>query len=132
MKPISRHEKLYTRVTPIFDGHMGKRMATARMLTLRTQKEVAALLSTPEYGVSQSTVSDIEKGSLRFSGFSLARLEAVFGRHVNFILFGTQAERYDERHIAKRFWQYKNAPKGNRKTVRSGVPCPQGQDPRVR
>lgn len=113
--PISKKDLLETQVCPLFNKHMGRRMAIARMLTLRSQGEIASLLSTKEMPVGQASVSGLESGALRFAGFTLDRLRSVFGKHTEFILYGTQADRYDENFIVNRFWSEKNRPKGNRK-----------------
>lgn len=76
-----------TKLSVLFDAEMAERFALIRMRMQLGQDEIADIL-----GVSQQTISRLERGHLRQPEFSLALMRAVFGEHVEFILFGGKVE----------------------------------------
>lgn len=90
-------------LTPIWDKAMGHRLMVARERMLRTQADLAGVLSTPESPISKQTVSKIERGRLRHMRVTWARLEAVLGHHTAYVLTARDALTYNERLIRERF-----------------------------
>jgi transcriptional regulator with XRE-family HTH domain len=114
MVPKKRIESI---VTPIFTPGMGDRLRIVRMMLLLDQAQLAHHL-----GVSQQTISNLEMGkqAIMRKPFTLARFQATFGHHANFILFDTQKEKYNRRVITDRYWETKLSKTKPRQDVLGG------------
>jgi transcriptional regulator with XRE-family HTH domain len=95
--------------TPLFDKDVGSRLRIARMRMLLDQNEFGKLLN-----VSQQVVSEIERGRLRTSTFTVAQFAEVLGKYFHYVLLGTNPERFETRNVITDYWAKKDAPKGNR------------------
>lgn len=113
------HEKLKMVLTPIWDRGMGARLRVAREKQLRTQAELAALLTTPGRPVSQQQVAAAEHGRLEHLNTTWARLEAVLGIHMAYVLVARDAIHYDENFISLRYQEFRL--KTNRKNANSAI-----------
>jgi transcriptional regulator with XRE-family HTH domain len=99
-KAISRQEMLFTRLTPLFSPEMGNRLMWARMKARLSQAELGQFL-----GVSQSVISDIERGKSRVSEFTFSRFKAVMGdRSTAFVMTGAYADAFPCSEIRKTYW----------------------------
>lgn len=99
--------RLKLALTPLWVPGMGKRLKVAREKQLRTQAELATLLTTPEHSVSQQQVAAVEGGRLDRLDVTWARLEAVLGRHTGYVLIAKDAALYNERLIAVRYFEHR-------------------------
>ncbi len=99
--------KLKSIMTPIWDRAMGHRLKVARERMLRTQAELAAVLSTPHHPVSQQQVAAIEGGRRHRSEITWARFEAAMGKHAPYVLIAREAALYDEQAIGVRYYDYR-------------------------
>ena len=79
-------------------------MAVIRKKMLWEQKELGEKL-----GVHQKTISSLEGGKLTVpqKPFTVARMEAIFGNHMSYILYGSNKERYNEGLIHTRYWEFR-------------------------
>ena len=98
--PHTAQTKLKACLTPIWDRAMGRRLRVARERMLRTQGELAAVLSTPGQAISKQTVSKVESGRLRYMRVTWARLEACLGRHAPYVLIARDEALYNRAKIA--------------------------------
>lgn len=104
----SNIERLKLVLTPLWTKEMGRRLKIAREKGLRTQAELAALMSTPERHVSQQRIAAVEEGRSEFLNVTYARLEAVLGNHDSaFVLIGRDAALYDGAAIGVRYFDYR-------------------------
>lgn len=93
--------RLDSLVTPIWDEDMGRRLASYRMHTLRTQEEFARFL-----GLTQRQLSDLETGRCRVNPkVTLDRLRAAAGNRTAWILTGAGEPMPSE--TVKRYWASK-------------------------
>lgn len=116
-KAPTRQERLHAVVTPLWDLEMGQRLRLMRMMLLLDQTALGNFL-----GLSQRRVSDIENGHMRLVPVTIARLEAVFGDRVGYILLNSAPERFSPTHIYTKYLETKRAPMGDRITNRQGIP----------
>ncbi len=101
--PHNAQTRLKTVMTPIWTREMGHRLRVAREKQLRTQGEMAGLLSTPGHPVSQQQVAAVEGGRKTFLGVTWARLEAALGKHLGYVLIARDAALYNEQDIRIRY-----------------------------
>jgi hypothetical protein len=73
------------------------------MKQLRTQGELAAVLSLPGQTLSKQTIAKVEAGRLRHFKVTWARIESVLGRLTNYVLIGSEAALINEPRIAMLF-----------------------------
>jgi transcriptional regulator with XRE-family HTH domain len=108
-------------LTPLWDQAMGWRLKIARERMLVTQGELAELLSTPGAKISQQQIAKIEDARSVRLNVSWARLDAVMGPHVGFVLIGKDASLYQDQKWGKRYWaaQYKKIGKARKKVTES-------------
>ena len=94
-------ERLALAVTPGWTRESGARLKTARMALLIEQEELGRLL-----GLSQRTISLIETGHRDVvKTLTLARLQAVLGKHTGFVLIGSNADAYISPSIRIKYWE---------------------------
>jgi transcriptional regulator with XRE-family HTH domain len=96
--------RLKQAMTPLWTKEMGHRLRIARMKQGRSQLEFAALLSTEAHPVSQQQIARVENGRMDRIGVTWARLEAVLGTQLSYVLIGAGAALYNERLIHRRYW----------------------------
>lgn len=105
--PHNAQTRLKTVMTPIFDQEMGNRLRVAREKSLRTQGELAALMTTPGNPISQQQIAAVEHGRLNRLNVTWARLDAVFGRNLSYVLIGADKALYDEKLIGRRYYEHR-------------------------
>lgn len=105
--PYNAQARLKQALTPMWDAEMGERLRLARERQLRTQGELAALLTTPGRPVSQQQVAAVEAGRLSYLNVSWARLEAALGRHTGFVLIARDKALYDPALIGQRYHEHR-------------------------
>jgi transcriptional regulator with XRE-family HTH domain len=107
---------LLANVTPVFRNGAGDRLAYMRMMLKMDQRQLGKLL-----GVSQRVISSIEKGQLvARTPISFESLVGIFGlRGVLYILCEMYKGQFGGRDVHTPYWQFKNAPKGDRKPFMS-------------
>jgi transcriptional regulator with XRE-family HTH domain len=88
--------------TPVWSKEMGQRLKLVRMKLLMDQFELSVKLDMP-----QSTLSNLENGRVEHAAFTLGKLKEVFHKHTAFILIGVNPERYHERMIHYRYWDFR-------------------------
>lgn len=113
-------------MTPIWDRLMGGRLRIAREKMLRTQAELAAVLSTPAHPICQQQVAAIESGRRHRSEITWARLEAVLGHeHAAYVLVASGDALYNIGLIHERYYDYRQ--RAMRK--RNGLDPKKGETP---
>lgn len=105
--PHNAQARLKLALTPLWDRGMGARLRVARERQLRSQAELAALLSTEGRPVSQQQVAALEHGRLEWIPVSWARLEAALGKHVGYVLIASDAASYDPEVIARKYYEHR-------------------------
>lgn len=100
-------DRLKLIMTPIWTREMGQRLRIARMKQRRTQRELAAILTTEGRAVSQQQVAWVEQGRLDRLKVNWARLEAVLGQLTGYVLTAKDHALYDENEIALRYFVYR-------------------------
>lgn len=105
--PHNAQTRLKQAMTPLWDKEMGRRLRTARERQLRTQDELAGLLSTEGRPISQQQVAGIESGRLGFLNVTWARLEAVLGKHTGYVLIAKDKALYNEQLIARLYFEHR-------------------------
>lgn len=110
-KRTSYNERLWEISTPIFTPDMGLRLKIARMKLKWSQAELGERL-----GVSQQQIGRIEAGRRQTieNPFSSAVLRDALRTHINYVLFGSNADLYDYVKIKAAYWEVRDATKGNR------------------
>jgi hypothetical protein len=101
--PHNAQTKLKAVMTPIWTRAMGHRLRVARERQLRTQGELATILSVPGSPISKQTVAKVESGRLRYMRVTWARLEAALGRHTGYVLIARDEALYNEALIGQRY-----------------------------
>src|SRR3990167_9092606 len=101
----SDYQKL---LCPIWTPEMGVRLQIARRRFYMDQRELGALL-----GISQQTVSSIEKGKLKYAETNLFALStALGGEMIKFIFFNAGAGAFDRGRIHINYWAARNKKRG--------------------
>lgn len=100
---MSKQDRLYQKLTPIFDPDLGKRMGIIRMKMLMDQTELGQLLA-----VSQQMISNLESGKTRVTdSFNYARFKAIFGDFTSYIMNGADSSSINPAYIRQRYWETK-------------------------
>lgn len=100
---------------PVFTREIGARLRWIRMKLLLDQAALGEKL-----GLGQQQVSRLEKGRdfHRESPITVTKLKEILGRDFLFVMLGTGEDKYNFNSILSKYWDAKNAPKGNRTTYR--------------
>jgi DNA-binding XRE family transcriptional regulator len=102
---LSRQDRFNLNTTPIFNEDVGHRLMIARMKGKMTQDQLAHRL-----GISQQTLSCLERGLLRTADFNCTKLEIIFGgAGFSYIVIGANKDKYDERVIGQQFNEHQRA-----------------------
>lgn len=102
---------------PIFTKEMGDRMRLMRMRIFLDQSQLGEKL-----GIGATSVCQLEQGNIRVprTPFTVAKLREVFGDTTGFILYGTNAERFNRGAISSQFWHTKMVVDRDRTIDQSG------------
>lgn len=84
-------------MTPIWNREMGQRLRTVRMITLRRQVDLAALLTTESGRVHPQQIDKVEKGWLDRLHVTWAHLEKALGAFTDYVLTGKDAAYFENR-----------------------------------
>lgn len=100
-RTLTPAEKVYSVSAPIFTPEMGNRMRLARMKLLMDQKELGE-----KFGCPQGAISRLEKGlqSTLEEPFTVLQLKDLFGPLWTYILFGSNENLVNEKHVVKTYW----------------------------
>lgn len=103
--------RFMTVTTVIFTPEMAPRFKNARMFKGLSQAEIAEMLF-----ITQSQVSDFELGrSFVSPRFTLARFMTVMGETAEYVLFGSNREKYERGAVRVSYWRHRNRNKGKRR-----------------
>lgn len=80
----------FTRMTPIFDAEMGRRLANARKVMKLSQTELGEIL-----GMSQSDIHRLEHGKIAYIPLSTQQFKDALTEHFDYIFRGSFSLRYN-------------------------------------